>query len=445
MLDNYLKNVAIIGAAGKMGSGIALLLSQEMGRINAENNGKASGSHLYLIDTNEEALQGLYVYLKAQLAKFAEKNTIALREYYAERSDLVENGEIINAFTEEALLNVRLDTDLGKVKDSKLVFEAIIEDIDIKKVVYSKLNKICSDDTYFLTNTSSVPISILNDNSNLGNRIIGYHFYNPPAIQKLVEVITTQMTDKKLIDLSYELGTRLRKKLVPANDKAGFIGNGHFIWDGLFGLYLVSELGDEIEDYQAIYVINKITQEFMVRPMGIFQLIDYVGIDVYKRIMMIMRQYLNNDTIQNGIIDALLSKGVKGGQNADGSQKDGIIKYEMNKPVGFYSLKKGKYYMLDEGEWTSKMDKKIGELPGAYNHWKDLLRDRSKNEKLKAYFGNLFACDCFGCNLAKRYLMNSRDIADNLVKDGIANQIEDVNAVLENGFFHLYGPVNELY
>lgn len=41
--------------------------------------------------------------------------------------------------------------------------------------------------------------------------------------------------------------------------------------------------------------------------------------------------------------------------------------------------------------------------------------------------------------------MNSRDIADNLVKDGIANQIEDVNAVLENGFFHLYGPVNELY
>lgn len=361
MLDNYLKNVAIIGAAGKMGSGIALLLSQEMGRINAEDNGKASGSHLYLIDTNEEALQGLYVYLKAQLAKFAEKNTIALREYYAERSDLVENGEIINAFTEEALLNVRLDTDLEKVKDSKLVFEAIIEDIDIKKVVYSKLNKICSDDTYFLTNTSSVPISILNDNSNLGNRIIGYHFYNPPAIQKLVEVITTQMTDKKLIDLSYELGTRLRKKLVPANDKAGFIGNGHFIWDGLFGLDLVSELGDEIEDYQAIYVINKITQEFMVRPMGIFQLIDYVGIDVYKRIMMIMRQYLNNDTIQNGIIDALLSKGVKGGQNADGSQKDGIIKYEMNKPVGFYSLKKGKYYMLDEGEWTSKMDKKIGE------------------------------------------------------------------------------------
>jgi 3-hydroxyacyl-CoA dehydrogenase len=445
MLDHYLKEVSVLGAAGKMGSGISLLILQEMAFQNSSKSGKAYGSKLHLIDANEAALDGLYLYLKSQLQKFAEKNTVALRQHYQERADLIENYDIIDAFVSEALVNIRLDTNIDKAAGSNLVFEAIIEDVDIKKKVYTRLKEICSEDTFFLTNTSSIPISVLNDAVGLNNRIIGYHFYNPPAVQKLVEVITTQTTKKDLIELSYVLGKSLRKKLVPANDIAGFIGNGHFIRDGLFGIQLLRELTSEFEDHEALYLVNTITQDFMIRPMGIFQLIDYVGLDVYNLILTIMRNYLNNDELQSEWVTALLNNNIKGGQTSSGAQKDGILKYEKGRISGVYSVKKGTYIMLDEGTWVKNIHDRIGRLPETHVPWKSLLMDRGRAAKLKVYFEALFNMDTMGAELAKRYLLNSKKIAQNLVKEGIAAKAEDVNAVLENGFYHIYGPINEMF
>ena len=451
MLDDYLARCAVLGAGGKMGGGIALLILREMARSEAERSGKIAGEgRLILIDKNEQALTALRAYLKDQLTRYAEKNIISLRSYFKEREELVENREMIEEFAGGALSLVRLDTEIEKAGGARLIFEAILENVDLKAEVYSGLKDLCGPDTYFLTNTSSIPIAVLNDRAGLGGRIIGFHFYNPPAVQKLVEVIAPPATDKKLTELAAELGKRLRKTLIPAGDVAGFIGNGHFMREILFATGLASELAEQVGPIKALYMVNKVSQDFIVRPMGIFQLADYVGLDICRMIMKIMSTYIEGETLGSDLIDSMLEAGAAGGQYPDGSQKDGFFKYIKGRPVGVYSLKKTRYIMMDEGEWVKESEARLGDPPQGHFPWKALMKDTMKDEKLKAYFGNLFAAGTpesgtLGAGLAKRYLLESRRIAEKLVRDGIANSIEDVNAVLQNGFYHLYGPENDLF
>ena len=119
-LNDRLKNVAIIGAAGKMGSGIALLMAQEMTlqKLQAENRDK--NYDLVLIDVSDTALKGLLQYLKTQAVKLAEKNIVNLRNIYQERTDLIENGDFITQFVDDLFINVRTGTDLEMARDAHI-------------------------------------------------------------------------------------------------------------------------------------------------------------------------------------------------------------------------------------------------------------------------------------------------------------------------------------
>ena len=136
-----------------------------------------------------------------------------------------------------------------------------------------------------------------------------------------------------------------------------------------------------------------------------------------------------------------MEKNVKGGQRADGTQKDGFLKYKKNRPAGIYDAEKGEY--ADFKSIKEKLDPVIGQLPEGFYPWKKLLVEPDKNTLLSTYFENLKSDDSLGAELAKKYLLRSKDIGKNLVKDGVAGSDEDVNAVLNNGFFWLYGPINE--
>ncbi|TET24128.1 MAG: 3-hydroxyacyl-CoA dehydrogenase family protein, partial [Candidatus Cloacimonadota bacterium] len=298
-----LRNVAVIGAAGKMGSGIAALIGQEMAKLKLKPENKDKHFRLNLIDVSESGLDGLGKFLRTMNTKGAEKGIGTLRNIYKDRADLIENADIINEFTNEVFSVMRFGTSLAMAKDANIVFEAIVENQDVKIEVYNKLNTMCSDKTFYLTNTSSIPISVLDKEVGLGGRIIGYHFYNPPVVQKLVEVITGKNTKPEIKEFAATLGKKLRKKLVPANDIAGFIGNGHFTRDGLFALQKVSDMKDTYTLPGAIYVMNKVSADFLIRPMGIFQLIDYVGIDVFQCILKVMKQYLGDDSLNSGHIN----------------------------------------------------------------------------------------------------------------------------------------------
>jgi 3-hydroxyacyl-CoA dehydrogenase len=441
--DERMQNVAVIGAAGKMGSGIALLLAQEMAKLKNIPENKDKNYRLYLIDIHPDHLAGLLQYLKSQLVKAGEKACVMLRQMYKDREDLIENLDCINQYIEDSLSVVRPEIDLSVVKDSGVIFEAVLENKDLKVTLLKKIDGFCGKDTLYLTNTSSIPINILNREANLGGRIIGFHFYNPPAVQRLVELISADATVQELKDFCLELAKRLNKKIVPSNDIAGFIGNGHFLRDGLYALREARKLTKDYTLPGALYIMNKISQDLLVRPMGIFQLIDYVGVDVFQSISETIDHYIEGEDLKDNLLKKMYDKKVLGGQRSDASQKDGFLKYDKNRPVGVYDIEKGEYKLFDPKGWTGEIDKKLGDYPSGFSPWKNLLIDPKKGDKLSVFFQNLKTSNTLGAKLALAYLKNSKEIGEKLVKTGVAKTGEDVNNVLLNGFYHLYGPIND--
>ncbi|HEY8241575.1 MAG TPA: 3-hydroxyacyl-CoA dehydrogenase family protein [Kiritimatiellia bacterium] len=439
MLDELLGRVAVIGAAGKMGRGIALLLLEEMARLRARSGGAFK---LQLIDSSAEALDTLRPYFREHLAKFAERNINQLRAWYASNADLVDNADMIAAFVEGGLDMVDTNTQVHAAADAHLVFEAIVEDVDAKATLYKELREIArAVPAYYFTNTSSIPVSVLDKKARLGHRIIGFHFYNPPPVQKLVEVITGADTDPALHALALELGKRLGKTLVPSNDIAGFIGNGHFIREISYACEQAMEIAGPRSREQAITMMDRVTRAFMLRPMGIFQLMDYVGLDVCRKIIGVMAEHTPGAAFSTELIDQMLATGVRAGQHPDGSQRDGFFQYKDGVPAAVYSLERSTYAALE----NEACDRALGALPEGCAPWRGLVKDPARAARMTTYFGNLFREKTMGAKFAQAFLLKSRDIAQGLVHDGVARSTEDVNAVLQLGFAHLYGPVNDYY
>ncbi len=429
-----------MGAAGKMGSGILLLTAMEMTDLWLSN--KNSEMDLIALDVSPKGLKGLIKYIEAQARRAAEKKTVMLRELYADRQDLIENGEIIEAYVADVIGMVRTTTHMEDAYGASLVFEAIKEDPKLKVSILSRLSKEGQGQTWFFTNTSSIPIGELDASAGLNGNILGFHFYNPPAVQRLVELIPAKTSRHELIEFARMYAKKLRKVLVPSSDFAGFIGNGHFMRDALYGINQAEKMAGQYPLHEAIYLFNSITQIWLIRPMGIFQLIDYVGVDVVSYIMNVMNPYLPDENLHSELLEKYLKQGVKGGQYADGSQKDGIFKYERGKIVGVYSFELGDYVSLDS--FKNKIDNEMGEVPQKLK-WKDVNFSPQKAEILKSYFSDLMSSDTGGAVLARAYGLESKRIAELLLESKVAASSEDVNKVLATGFYHAYGPINEYF
>lgn len=441
-LDERLSNVSVVGAAGKMGSGITLLLAQEMARLSLLPQNRGKVFRLNAVDLSPEGLRGLQEYVHAQAVKAAEKGAVGLRALYADREDLVENGEIIEDFVRRVESMVWPSTQLAAASGSHLVFEAIVEKVPVKVSVLKQIREIVPDDAFFFTNTSSVPIGLLDREAGLAGRIVGVHFYNPPPVQKLVEIIRAPGTRPDTAETAAEIGKRLRKTLIPAADVAGFIGNGHFIRDGLHGLQEAEALAKNEGWPKAFWTVNRVSQDWLLRPMGIFQLIDYVGIDVFRFIQDVMGKFLE-EPLSHPVVDAMIEHGVLGGQNPDGSQKPGFLRYEKGRIAAVYDLERKDYVPLDPKGWTAEADARLGPLPEGFRGWKALAGAPDRDAALKAHFDAVEAMKTPGAELARRYVKRSREIARHLVATGVAARPEDVNGVLTSGFYHLYGPIND--
>lgn len=441
MLDETLKHVSVLGAGGKMGSGIAALLLQEMAyqEVKASEDVGSGSYRLVLIDANDSALISLSKFLREHLLKYAERRIIALRQFFYAKTDLISNAEVIDYFVEGAMRLVRFETNWQEARSSHIIFEAIVEEVDVKVEVFSQLAKITGSETVFLTNTSSIPIHILNEKAKLQNRLVGFHFYNPPLVQKLVELIIPQKTSPKVVNLAKELVQRLGKIAVSSQDVAGFIGNGHFIREALYACEKVAELARVYSLPQAIYMMDKVTRDFLLRPMGIFQLIDYVGLDVFYRICQVMSAYLPNELFQEALIDKMMQRGCLGGQYADGSQKSGFFRYENHQQVGVYSLADERYLCAHEGSWQAHCDAELGTFPPGHMSWKKMQKEPEADEKIQNYLIQLGHAHTLGGELAKSYLVKSKAIAQKLVSSHVAATLLDVDTVLKQGFYHLYG------
>ena len=436
-----MENVSVLGAAGKMGSGILVLLSFEMAKLKI---GKKEDKEFVLnaIDVSPTALVNLLGYVKSQLIKHAEKNIVELRDWYKEDKKLISNEDVINQFVDDVMAMIQTSTRIETAYNSQLIFEAIKEDKDLKVKLFSQIKQ-NNPDAWFLTNTSSIPIGGIEKDANLKGDIIGYHFYNPPVIQKLLEIIKTENTKPELAEFSVALAKSMRKIVVQSRDVAGFIGNGHFMRDALYALKQAEELAKTEGWAKAFFLIDTISRDLLVRPMGIFQLLDYVGVDVTRFILDSMQPSFPNETLSHTALNQMLDKEVKGGQYANGTQKDGIFKYEKGRIKEVYDLGTQKYVATESIEMECAAI--LGELPTLKIYWKSVVRDKNKAEVLQKFFEELHQIDSVGANIAVAYGENSKAIGQMLADTNVAESTSDVNTVMETGFFHAYGPVNDYF
>ena len=443
--EDRLQNVSVLGAAGEMGSGILLLTAVEMADLSLLPENKGKSFVLNAIDVSPEGLSGLMRYLRDQVRKVAEKKTVWLRQMYADRDDLVENYEIIDEYIFDVLNVVRPVTTMTAAYNSHLVFEAVSENRALKVKLLTDIDTNNGNNPWYFTNTSSVPIGLIESEANLEGRVIGFHFYNPPAVQRLVELIKTDKTTADVVEFAHNYAKKLRKIIVPSNDFAGFIGNGHFMRDALHGMKEAEALAVEknMPLYKAIYMINKVTQDYLVRPMGIFQLIDYVGVDVVQFILGVMNPFVTDEELHSDLLDKLMLQGVKGGQKSSGAQKDGFLKYKGAHVTSIWDIHKQTYVDIDE--FKDECDEMLGDLPDSAVAWKSIVRNKKKDAILAAFFNDLKGSGTLGAATAVKYGVRSKEIGEKLVADAVADEIDHVNTVMLTGFFHAYGPVNNFF
>jgi len=420
------KNICVLGASGKMGRGIVFLMAQYFFKLNFK---KGIKFELVAVDISEEGLKNMLSYIEVQLSKFSEKNFSQIIEIYSEEPVKGSKEYYFKKYTEDVLKCIKTSTSIESAKEAGLIFEAVAESIDLKTELMHKIEAITTVNPFYFTNTSSIPINRIEQNANVKGRVIGFHFYNPPPVQKLLEVIKTNNCLKELELIAQELAKCLNKTVVNAPDFTGFIGNGVFIREVSYAIGLVEMLAPEKGLTSAVFLVNEITKKLLLRPMGIFEVVDYVGINVCKSIMDIMANDFKNEHFNNTLLKRLLEQNIIGGQDNNGKIKNGIFKYESGEILGVFNGLN--YSNSDQLNFDESVNLTWRELRGAkkmdtilFNHFEDL----SKSSDVAA-------------KIAVEYLKACCIIGKDLVANGIAFNNKDVNSVMKLGFHHLYGPI----
>lgn len=393
-----------------MGRGIALLIL-----LSNALRGTNEPFHLNLIDLNPASFPDLKAYLRSHLLKFAERNIIKVRKLFADDPHVVSNSEAIDAFISRTMDSIDCSTHIGHVEGADFVFEAAFEEIPVKVELLKKAQALSKG--WFFTNTSSIPIHLLAEQSGLKERLVGLHFYNPPPVQKLLEIIPSKYTDPQLLEIAFSIAKEMNKVAVQSKDVAGFIGNGHFSREIL--------LAAQLAEKSSIEFVDAVTRDYLLRPMGIFQLLDYVGWDVALNLMKVMRAELPDAQFQSPLLEKYYAAGVRGGQTADGHQKDGVFRYAEGLPKAVFDLATRSYKPFN------------APFPPLSLTWKKALKEKTD---LSPYFKALQIDPSEGAQMAVQFLKDSKAIEEFLVSTGVAVSLQDVGIVIKEGFHHLYAP-----
>ncbi|MBW9140740.1 MAG: 3-hydroxyacyl-CoA dehydrogenase [Candidatus Aramenus sp.] len=187
---------------------------------------------------------------------------------------LYERGAIKD--TPEAIMSrVTMSVSYDVARDVDLAIEAVPENMDLKRKVFQELDRVSPQHAILATNTSSIPISDIAEVTNRKDKVIGMHFFNPPPIMKLVEVIPSKYTSEETTNKVVEIARQMNKIPVRLRvEVPGFVSNRIY-------LRLMQEACREVESGEAtIQQVDSTARNKLKLPMGIFELSDYVGLDV---------------------------------------------------------------------------------------------------------------------------------------------------------------------
>jgi 3-hydroxybutyryl-CoA dehydrogenase len=197
-------------------------------------------------------------------------------------SRAVEKGRMEQSEADAVLGRITPTLDYADLADSDLLIEAITEDLDRKVEMWGQLDGIVKDDAYLATNTSSLPVSTQAEATKRPERMIGLHFFNPPQVMPLLEVVRAEKSGDDAVDLGFEVGDELGKTTVAANDNRGFIVNR------LLVPYMLDAIRAHEQGVGSIQDIDTGMMAGASHPMGPLTLADFVGLDTLAAIADVM-------------------------------------------------------------------------------------------------------------------------------------------------------------
>jgi 3-hydroxybutyryl-CoA dehydrogenase len=247
-------SVGVVGA-GTMGAGIAQLFL-------------AAGCSVYLHDASAHQLEAAEARLRSGLERWEAK------------------GQLPSA--EAALGRLRRSHGLVELETVDWVVEAAAEDVDVKEELFRTLGRLCRPEAVLASNTSSISITRLGRAGGRPERTVGMHFFNPPPVMKLVEVVAGLQTAPEIVETTRALAERLGKVPVVAKDRPGFLSNRIL-------MPLINEAFWALEEgVGTAEGIDQVAKLGMNHPMGPLQLADFIGLDVCLAIMEVLHRELGD-------------------------------------------------------------------------------------------------------------------------------------------------------
>jgi 3-hydroxybutyryl-CoA dehydrogenase len=235
----------------------------------------------------------------------------------------VEKGKMEQADAEAVRGRIQGTLDYGDLADCDLVIEAITEDLEAKLQMWRELDRIAKDGAFFATNTSSLPVAEQAAATSRPERFLGLHFFNPAQVMPLLEVVRAKATSEQAAELGFELGEKLGKTTVAANDNRGFIVNRLLIPYMLDAIRSLEQGVGSIEDIDTGMMAGA------SHPMGPLTLADFVGLDTLASIGEVMFESYGEERFAP---PPSLRKLVDGGHYGRKSGR-GFYDYSSEKPV----------------------------------------------------------------------------------------------------------------
>ena len=249
------RNLSVIGA-GVMGTGIA--------HVSA-----LGGIHTTLVDISLEILEKGLTKIKGRLQKGVELKSIH------------------QGMVEQALSRLKLEVDLEKgVREADMVIEAVPEKIELKLEIFQKMGQLCKKDVIFASNTSALSITEMAAVTGQPEKCIGMHFFNPVHLMRLVEIVRGLETSDDTYEVTKSVAEIMGKETVEVRESPGFVTSRINALIGNEAFYLLQEGVARAED------IDKALKLGLNHPMGPFELVDLVGLDIRLSVLEFLHQRL---------------------------------------------------------------------------------------------------------------------------------------------------------
>jgi 3-hydroxybutyryl-CoA dehydrogenase len=196
-----------------------------------------------------------------------------LKRVGASMSRAVEKGKLAQAGMDAATARIKGTLNMADFKDCDLVIEAAVENMPLKKTIFTELDSICRSDVILASNTSSLCVTEMAAATERPDKVLGLHFFNPVPVMPLLEIVRALLTSDETVEIGRALGDKLGKTVVVAKDRPGFIANLLFVPYALDAIrWLDAGLATKEE-------IDTTVKLGFNHPMGPFTLMDFVGLD----------------------------------------------------------------------------------------------------------------------------------------------------------------------